>query len=55
MNKRIAIIGGGMAGLTAAYLLHSQYDGSSLSKVGNPDKMLHLMRANIVPSPPPIF
>ena len=26
MNQKIAIIGGGIAGLTAAYLLHEKYD-----------------------------
>jgi len=34
MNKRIAIIGGGMAGLTAAYLLHSRYDITLFEKSG---------------------
>lgn len=26
MNKKIAVIGGGVAGLTAGYLLHKKYE-----------------------------
>ncbi len=34
MKKKIAIIGGGIAGLTAAYLLHERYDVTLLEKSG---------------------
>jgi predicted NAD/FAD-binding protein len=34
MNQKIAIIGGGIAGLTAAYLLHEKYDVTLFEKSG---------------------